>query len=98
MEPKEGGRLNIVSGKGLDDGRIFIQINDTGIGIPTESIPKLFEPFFTTKRRKGVGLGLSVAYGIVQEHGGSIGVQSTAGEGSTFTIKLPLRPIDEKVA
>jgi signal transduction histidine kinase len=61
-------------------------------------LPKLFEPFFTTKKRKGVGLGLSVAYGIIQEHGGSIGVQSTVGEGSTFTIKLSLRPPGEKAA
>jgi two-component system, NtrC family, sensor kinase len=92
MEPKDGGRLHILSGRVPDDGRIFVQIKDTGVGIPPENIPKLFEPFFTTKRRKGVGLGLSVAYGIIQDHGGSIGVESAAGEGSTFTIKLPLRP------
>jgi two-component system NtrC family sensor kinase len=96
MEPREGGLLLIESGTSPADGQILVQIKDSGVGIPPENIPKLFEPFFTTKKRKGVGLGLSVAYGIVQEHGGSIGVQSTLGEGSTFTIKLPLRPPDKK--
>lgn len=96
MEPKDGGRLDIESGVHPQDGQILIRIKDTGIGIPPENISKLFEPFFTTKKRKGVGLGLSVAYGIVQDHGGSIQVQSAVGAGSTFTIKLPLRPPEEK--
>jgi signal transduction histidine kinase len=98
MEPKEGGLLLIESGTSPADGQVLVQIKDTGVGIPPENLPRLFEPFFTTKKRKGVGLGLSVAYGIIQDHGGSIGVQSTVGEGSTFTIKLPLRPSGEKTA
>jgi len=98
MEPKEGGRLLIESRACPADGQILVQIKDTGVGIPQENLPKLFEPFFTTKKRKGVGLGLSVAYGIIQEHGGSIGVQSTVGEGSIFIIKLSLRPPGEKAA
>jgi signal transduction histidine kinase len=58
----------------------------------------LFEPFFTTKKKgKGVGLGLSVAYGIIQEHGGSIYVESQAGEGTCFNVKLPLKPDSEKL-
>jgi PAS domain S-box-containing protein len=96
MEPKEGGRLLIESGTCPAEGKILVQIKDTGVGIPQENLPKLFEPFFTTKKRKGVGLGLSVAYGIIQDHGGSIGVQSAVGEGSTFIIKLPLHPPGEK--
>jgi len=65
---------------------------DTGVGIPQENLPKLFEPFFSTKKKgKGVGLGLSVAYGIIQEHGGSIQVQSEVGRGTTFTIEFPLK-------
>jgi signal transduction histidine kinase len=65
---------------------------DTGVGIPQENLPKLFEPFFSTKKKgKGVGLGLSVAYGIIQEHGGSIQVQSEEGRGTTFTLELPLK-------
>jgi signal transduction histidine kinase len=98
MEPREGGRLLIESRACPADGQILVQIKDTGVGIPPENLPKLFEPFFTTKKRKGVGLGLSVAYGIIQEHGGSIGVQSTVGEGSTFNVKLSLRPPGEKSA
>jgi PAS domain S-box-containing protein len=98
MEPKDGGLLSIESGVRPKEGQILIQIKDTGIGIPAENMPKLFEPFFTTKKRKGVGLGLSVAYGIIQEHGGSIFVQSAVGEGTTFNIKLPLHPPKEKTA
>jgi signal transduction histidine kinase len=98
MEPKDGGQLTFHSGIHPKDGQILIQIKDTGIGIPSENMSKLFEPFYTTKKRKGVGLGLSVAYGIIQEHGGSIYVQSVSGEGSTFTIKLPLRPPKDKAA
>jgi signal transduction histidine kinase len=98
MEPKDGGMLRIESRLQPRDGQILIQIQDTGIGIPSEHMSKLFEPFFTTRKRKGVGLGLSVAYGIIQEHGGSIYVQSVVGEGATFTVKLPLRPPGEKAA
>ncbi|MCK7510480.1 MAG: ATP-binding protein [Desulfobacterales bacterium] len=62
---------------------VSISFTDNGIGIPEENLPKLFEPFFSTKKKgKGVGLGLSVAYGIIQEHGGSIQVQSEVGEGT----------------
>lgn len=71
---------------------VTINFHDTGIGIPEENIPKLFEPFFTTKKAgKGVGLGLSVAYGIVQEHGGSISVESNAPKGTTFRVELPVK-------
>jgi signal transduction histidine kinase len=62
------------------------------VGIPDENHSKLFEPFFTTKKRgKGVGLGLSVAYGIIQEHDGSIYVQSEKENGTTFIIRIPLK-------
>ena len=71
---------------------VWQNFKDTGPGIPEEDISKLFEPFFTTKKKgKGVGLGLSVAYGIIQEHGGSIYVKSKAGQGTTFQVKLPLK-------
>ncbi|MBN2033036.1 MAG: PAS domain S-box protein [Deltaproteobacteria bacterium] len=71
---------------------VCISFADTGVGINKENLPNLFEPFFSTKKKgKGVGLGLSVAYGIIQEHDGSIHVQSEEGKGTTFTIELPLK-------
>ena len=74
------------------DNRVLVVVEDTGPGIPEDDIPKLFEPFFTTKKKgKGVGLGLSVAYGIIQEHEGSIYVKSKVGQGTTFQVKLPLK-------
>ena len=69
-----------------------IKITDTGAGISEENLGKIFDPFFTTKSDKGMGLGLSVSYGIIERHGGKIEVQSKLSEGTTFTIKLPLRP------
>jgi len=67
-----------------------LKITDTGAGISEENLEKIFDPFFTTKSDKGMGLGLSVSYGIIERHGGKIEVQSKLNEGTTFTIKLPL--------
>ncbi|MCE5271662.1 HAMP domain-containing protein [bacterium] len=73
------------------DSEIVIRISDTGTGIPEENISKLFDPFFTTKEvGKGTGLGLSISYGIIQKHNGTIEVDSRLGEGTTFTIRLPI--------
>jgi signal transduction histidine kinase len=92
MEASDGGVLSIKTTHLLSEDKVQIDFSDTGIGIPGENIPNLFEPFFTTKKKgKGVGLGLSVAYGIVQEHGGSIYVRSKSGEGTTFEVKVPLK-------
>ncbi|MBW2064067.1 MAG: PAS domain-containing protein [Deltaproteobacteria bacterium] len=91
MEPKGGGTLRIETMFPREKEKIIVRFCDTGIGIPKEDMEKLFEPFFTKKTKgKGVGLGLSVAYGIIQEHGGSISVKSTPGEGTSFEIELPL--------
>ncbi len=71
--------------------RVAFTIEDTGVGIEAEAIPRLFEPFYTTKPAvKGTGLGLSVSYGIVKEHGGEIMVASEPGNGTTFTVLLPI--------
>ena len=84
----EDGKLTITTSG--EDGRVKIAFEDTGVGIPPENMQKLFTPFFTTKSDvKGVGLGLSVSYGIVERHGGKIEVQSEVGKGSTFTVLLP---------
>ena len=69
---------------------VVVDVIDTGIGIPTDNLPKIFEPFFTTKEvGRGTGLGLAVCYGILTEHGGTLDVQSSVGYGTTFTITLP---------
>ncbi|MEP6920906.1 MAG: ATP-binding protein [bacterium] len=71
---------------------LLIEVSDTGVGIAPENLAKIFEPFFTTKEvGQGTGLGLSVCYGILTEHGGSLDVQSTLGVGTTFTITLPAK-------
>ena len=70
---------------------VRITVSDTGSGISEENQKKLFDPFFTTKEvGKGTGLGLSVTYGIVNSHGGTIEVQSAVGEGTAFSVLLPL--------
>lgn len=81
-----GGRLTV----NIDsrDDQVMIAFEDTGIGIPAERLPDIFNPFMTTKE-DGTGLGLSMAQRIVEEHGGRIEVQSSQGEGSTFTVYLP---------
>jgi signal transduction histidine kinase len=84
----EGGRLKL-SGL-MPDGHQWIQlsIQDSGIGIPPEHMGKLFDPFFTTKEG-GIGLGLSIAHRIIDQHHGKIEVESTPGKGTAFTIWLP---------
>lgn len=84
-----GGKL--IFRASVQAGRVAIEIEDTGIGIPPEHMSKIFEPFFTTKEiGKGTGLGLAVCYGIVTDHGGRLAVRSTFGKGTTFTIYLPV--------
>jgi two-component system, NtrC family, sensor kinase len=71
--------------------RIAVEVEDTGVGIPTEDMSKIFEPFYTTKEvGKGTGLGLAVCYGIITDHGGRLSVRSNVGKGTTFTILLPV--------
>jgi signal transduction histidine kinase len=84
----DGGALRISLERA--DGHAQAVIADTGHGIPKEDLPKIFQPFFTTKEAgKGTGLGLTVVHNIVEEHGGTITVESEPGQGATFTITLP---------
>ena len=86
----EHGTITLRSG--CTDDAVWIAIADTGKGIPAELMTRIFDPFFTTKPvGKGTGLGLSVSYGIVEKHGGHIDVDSTPGQGTTFTIHLPIK-------
>jgi len=71
-----------------EDAQLRLRVQDTGLGIPPENIPRLFDPFFTTKK-KGIGLGLSITRRIIQEHSGTIGVESVLNQGTTFTLFLP---------
>ncbi len=74
-------------------GGVAIEIEDNGCGIEPENRERIFDPFFTTKPvGQGTGLGLSVSYGIIRDHGGAIEVESEVGRGSLFRIRLPLRP------
>jgi signal transduction histidine kinase len=86
----EGGRLTVAT-EG-DDYFVHITIADNGVGIKKEHLDLIFETFFTTKTDsvKGVGLGLSVCYGFIKDHGGDIKVESRPEEGTTFTISLPV--------
>lgn len=84
-----GGTLNISSQFSTDKKYIEIEFIDTGKGIPKVNINKLFDPFFTTKS-SGTGLGLAVSYGIIEQHQGKIEVKSELGQGSVFTISLPI--------
>jgi signal transduction histidine kinase len=86
----DGGRLSLSSSLNSKNRMIHIDISDTGCGIPEENLSVIFEPFFSTKEEsQGVGLGLSVVYGIIREHQGNIYVRSEPGKGSTFTIRFP---------
>jgi signal transduction histidine kinase len=88
-----GGRLRVVTAV---NGQVVAQISDSGSGIAPEHLKRIYDPFFTTKTtprpgdRRGTGLGLSVSYGIIQEHAGKIHVESAVGAGTTFHLEFPL--------
>lgn len=90
MQDLRQGELFIVTRRAMSgrDG-VVVEITDSGCGVPDEQLGRLFDPFFSTKGAGGTGLGLSVSYGIIQAHGGTIAVESTLGIGTTFIIWLP---------
>jgi PAS domain S-box-containing protein len=89
----EGGQLRVAT---MVNGRVEAQVSDSGSGIAPENLKRIYDPFFTTKTtpkpgdRRGTGLGLSVSYGIIQEHAGKIHVESAVGAGTTFHLEFPL--------
>jgi signal transduction histidine kinase len=88
---KNGGSIDITAKREGAD-LISVTFTDDGCGIPGSDLERIFEPFFSTKTRYGgTGLGLSITYGLVQELGGNIGVQSEVGRGSSFVITIPLK-------
>jgi two-component system, NtrC family, sensor kinase len=93
------GRIVIRTGVAADHETVWLEVADTGSGIPPDTLKRIFEPFFTTKPvGKGTGLGLSLSYGIVQKHHGRIDVDSVPGQGTTFRVTLPVHqpatPVD----
>jgi signal transduction histidine kinase len=88
---REGGRITVRSR--VEAAEVAVEVEDTGCGIAPEHRRRLFEPFFTTKPLgEGTGLGLSLSYGIVREHGGRIEVESEVGRGTLFRVRLPVSP------
>ncbi len=89
-----GGWLTLVTYADADT--VVVEVKDTGHGIRHEHVRRIYDPFFTTKGiGRGTGLGLSVSYGIVQEHGGAIFVESTPGQGTRFQVALPALVLSE---
>ena len=87
----EGGILNLEAHHNAKEELVIISVKDSGPGIDPADLPHIFEPFVTTKNEGyGVGLGLSTVYGIMEQHNGSIDVESRPGEGATFMLKLPV--------
>jgi len=86
--PAEGGTITVRTGTSSEGG--WLQVADTGMGMPPEVKEHLFEPFFTTKGEKGTGLGLAMVDTFVRRSGGSISVESEPGQGTTFTLRFPL--------
>lgn len=82
-----GGRLRVATRP--TSGGVELLIEDTGVGIVPENLPKIFDPFFTTKQEKGTGLGLSICHGIIRAHNGTVDVRSEVGKGTIFTIHFP---------
>ncbi|MFZ2445101.1 MAG: ATP-binding protein [Syntrophobacteraceae bacterium] len=88
---EQTGTLTLRARRNKPAKKAYIEISDTGRGIPTEDLSRIFDPFFTTKEAgKGTGLGLSTAYGIVKDNGGNIKVKETSPKGTTFVVELPL--------
>jgi signal transduction histidine kinase len=85
----DGGRLSVKTAR--DGGWLRVEIADTGVGMTRGQIEKVFEAFYTTKA-KGLGLGMPYAKKVIEEHGGEIGVESSPGEGTLVTVRLPAEP------
>jgi signal transduction histidine kinase len=95
----EGGSLSISCNTTWDREFVYVEFTDTGVGIPEQKISDIFNPFFTTKPdAKGTGLGLSVSLGIIRQHGGDIKVRSQVGQGTTFSISLPIAMVPAEIA
>ena len=87
---ERGGSLILSAFKDEEKALFVFKVADTGEGIPKENLVRIFDPFFTTREvSKGSGLGLSISHGIIEQHGGTIHVDSLVGKGTVFTVSLP---------
>jgi hypothetical protein len=93
-----GGWLSITTA--VSESEALVELSDTGVGIPSEHLARIYDPFFTTKPEgRGTGLGLSVTYGIVQEHGGTLTCESDPSQGTRFRLVMPVAsPSSREVA
>jgi two-component system NtrC family sensor kinase len=85
---QHGGTLTLRCGVSAGGKQVEVTCQDTGVGIPPDRLAKVFDPFFSTKEM-GTGLGLSVVYGIIERHGGTIDISSEVGKGTTVVLRLP---------
>ena len=94
MENEEG-LIKIKTGFEKNKNEVYVIVSDNGCGMDEGTLKNIFDPFFTTKRASGgIGLGLSITYGIIKEHNGIIEVNSKAGEGTTFIIHIPVKNLN----
>jgi len=97
----EGGEIRLLTrpcAPGAAPAALDLIVEDSGHGIPPEDLPHLFDPFFSTKGTRGTGLGLAVSWGIVENHGGTIRVESEPGKGARFTLHIPLEAASRRTA
>jgi PAS domain S-box-containing protein len=95
--PEEGSiKIRVMLDRDSETKWIRLEIEDTGVGIPADDLPKIFDPFFTARKTKGFGLGLFICKRIVEKHGGTIRVQSSTGSGTLMTVELPVQSDQEK--
>ena len=87
----DGGKLTITT-KAINRNSIIIRVTDTGVGIDKEDLPHIFDPFYSKSKKKGMGLGLTITYEIIKEHGGIANLISTINKGTSFIIRLPISP------
>jgi polar amino acid transport system substrate-binding protein len=91
----EGGLIKVKTGFDKIKNEVYVIVSDNGCGMSEATLKNIFDPFFTTKRQcGGIGLGLSITYGIIKDHKGTIEVNSKVGEGTTFIIRIPVKQLN----